>query len=305
MMNQLDTDLLRTFLAVADTGSITAGALRIGRSQSAASLQINRLETLLGKAVFDRHGRGILLNSIGEKLEPVARRAVMALDDCLAEIKSENLAGRIRIGIPDDHSKSVLSAIIAGFVRHNPSVEIAVRCALSADFSSAIRRGELDQAIHEVEFATPDMDIIHQEATYWVTSALHDVHARDPLPIALFDRECWWRDASIRALKDSGLTYRIVYCSESVTGVAAAIEAGVAVGLLGASSISENMCVLDQPQSFTAMPVTKLVLERKQGADSAVVQAMSRAIKAAFAQQQGMVSRKNHPIVHGFVPATD
>ncbi len=282
-MKKLDTDLLRTFLAVADTGSITAAADKIGRSQSAASLQINRLETLLGKAVFDRHGRGVLLNPIGEKLEAVARRAVVALDECLAEIKSENLAGRIHIGIPDDHSKSVLSTIIAGFARHNPSVEIDVRCALSADFPAAISKGELDLAVHEVETVTPGMDILRQERTHWVTSSLHDVHMRDPLPIALFDRKCWWREASLRALKTSGIDYRIVYSSESVTGVIAAIEAGVAIGLLGVSSISDTMRILEHPQSFAATPISKLVLERKPGAEGPVVRAMSTAIEAAFA----------------------
>ena len=97
-LNKLDSDLLRTFLAVADAGTVTGGAARIYRSQSAASVQIKQLEDLLGQPVFKRHGRGVVLSRVGEVLEPVARQVIQALDAAMAEITGGGLEGSLRIG---------------------------------------------------------------------------------------------------------------------------------------------------------------------------------------------------------------
>ena len=123
-MNTLDTDLLRTFLAISDAGSFLAGAARIQRSQSAASIQIKKLEALLGTRVFERHGRGVRLTPTGEKLLPAARQSVRLLDKTFAELGNQGLEGALRIGIPDDHSKAVLSRIIADFARMHPKIEL-------------------------------------------------------------------------------------------------------------------------------------------------------------------------------------
>lgn len=281
-MNQLDSDLLRTFLAIIDAGSISAGAARIGRSQSAVSLQVKRLESILGKPVFERHGRGVIISATGEKLEPTARRAVSLLDRSLAEIKSDELAGVIRLGIPDDHSQIVLADIIAEFSKRHPLVELDVRCASGAGFRHAISGGTLDLAIYEVETVASYMEVLRDEKTFWVSSRFHTAHELEPLPVALFDRDCWWRDAALNTLRRSGLAYRVVLSSESVSGVAAAIKAGIAVGLLGQSSIDRGFRILKVPKAFTEMPTSKLVLERRKDLNSAVSEAMAAAIKRAF-----------------------
>lgn len=281
-MQNLDTDLLRTFLAIIDTGSMSAGASKIGRSQSAVSLQVKRLEATLGKPVFMRHGRGVVPSAVGEKLEPVARQTVSLLNASLAEIRSDELAGVIRLGIPDDHSKSVLADIIASFAKKHPLVEINVRCASGAEFADAISNGHLDLVLYEVETAEDHHHVLAEENTFWVTSRLHSAHELSPLPIALFDRDCWWRDVALNTLQRSGLAYRIAYSSESVSGVAAAIRSGVAIGLLGQSSIGRDFRILTKPASFTAMPRSKLVLDRRRNVSGAVVDVMAETIVQAF-----------------------
>ncbi|WP_253282958.1 LysR family transcriptional regulator [Ruegeria sp. HKCCD7318] len=105
-MENLDSDLLRTFVAVADAGSVTDGAARIHRSQSATSLQIKRLEAILGQPVFDRHGRGVVLSDAGRKLFPVAQDVTARLDTALREISQNTVSGKLRLGIPDDHGRA-------------------------------------------------------------------------------------------------------------------------------------------------------------------------------------------------------
>lgn len=104
---------------------------------------------------------------------------------------------------------------------------------LSAGFPDALDNGELDVAVYEVEGAPIGKEVLREEETYWVTSRHHAAQARTPLPVALFDRECWWRDRALDYLERSGRAHRVVYSSESIAGIVAAIEAGVAVGMLG------------------------------------------------------------------------
>ena len=180
---------------------MTGGAARIYRSQSAASVQIKQLEDLLGEPVFKRHGRGVVLSRTGEVLEPVARQVVGALDSAMAEITGGGLEGALRIGIPDDHGKEALSKIIADFTRDHPKVDLMVHCASSTGFPAALLAGELDLAVHEVERVGSGMELLREEPMHWVTSRVHNLLDRDPIPVALFDQACWWRDAALKALE--------------------------------------------------------------------------------------------------------
>jgi DNA-binding transcriptional LysR family regulator len=281
-MEHLSSELLRTFLAVAETGSVTDGAARIYRSQSAASLQIRKLEEMLGQLVFDRHGRGVVLTEAGERLLPVARDITRKLDVTLRDLTSDNLHGKLRLGIPDDQSKGLLSRIIGEFAESHPHVDLEVTCALSVGFPDALASGTLDLAIYEVAHPQPGLDVLRQERTCWMMSRHHDLLARDPIPVALFDRECWWRDAALETLRTMDRPFRTVYSSQSVAGVAAAIEAGFAIGLLGEASITSDLKRLGPEDGFGEMPVSSLVLGLNQSADSPSIQAMKIAIQKSF-----------------------
>lgn len=281
-MDHLSSDLLRTFLAVAEAGSVTEGAARVYRSQSAVSLQVRKLEDILGRPVFDRHGRGVVLTAAGERLLPVARDITRKLDATLRELTSDDLHGKLRLGIPDDQTKDRLSRIVAGFAQSHPLVDLDVTCALSAGFPDALASGTLDIAIFEVATPGPGADILQEERTCWMVSRHHDLLSRDPLPVALFDRDCWWRDAALDALAAAGRPFRIVYSSQSVSGVAAAIEAGIAIGLLGASGMTEDLRRLAPEEGFGDMPVSNLVLGVRPGATTPPIHAMRTAIRRAF-----------------------
>lgn len=278
---KLDSDLLRTFLAIAEAGSFSGGANRIHRSQSAASLQVKRLESLLGHAVFERHARGVKLTSTGEKLWPLAQRVIDLLDGAIGELRSDSLDGSVRIGVPDEYGGTILSEIVARFSREHPQVELAVTCGFSADFPRALCNNELDLAVHAVEAAPQRARVLLTERMLWVGSRIHKVYEQDPLPLALFDRACWWRDRALEALDSIGRRYRVVYTSESVAGVAAAIEAGVAVGVLGESCLSDSLQTLSEADGFPTMPDSLLVLESGRGATSAA-KAMAATIAEAF-----------------------
>lgn len=281
-MPSLDSDLLRTFVAVAQAGSVTEGAVRIHRSQSATSLQIRRLEDILGQPVFQRHGRGVILSDTGRQLLPVARDVTARLDAALRDITQDAVQGRLRLGVPDDHGRARLAQIIATFTRRHPQVDLDVTCALSTGFPRALERDQLDLAVYEVERPGPTEEVLFEDPTSWVLAPQQDFRTAETLPVALFDHACWWRDASITSLQARSRPYRVVYSSQSVSGVLAAVEAGIAVGLLGRSSLRGDLTIAPAAYGFGPTPTSKLVLADNGAPASAPRSAMKDAIRAAF-----------------------
>lgn len=278
-MDPLDSGLLRTFLAIASAGSVTGGAERIHRSQSATSLQIQQLEDILGRPVFHRHGRGVTLTAAGERLLPVARRVTAALDAAVADLRGETLTGTLRIGLPEDHGRTALARIIADFAALHPDVDLRVQSALGDGFGPAVARGALDVAVHEVAEPGTDVEVLRTERLAWMAARDHDLPSRNPLPVAIFDRDCWWRDVALSSLEDAGRRYRVVFASESAAGVRAAVASGIAAGLLGET---------DETRAFARLPglpvgpSSHLVLRTGPGLRGPACTAMCSAIRRAF-----------------------
>ena len=276
----LNSDHLRTFLAILDAGSVTAGADRIGRSQSATSLQIRQLEEVVGQPLFHRHGRGVSLTTAGEKLRPAARTVVQLLDTTLAELRGGGLKGKLRIGISDEHGRSELAGIISSFAALHPNVELEVHCAFGAGFAKALASGELDLAVYEVAEPGPGDIILKEDHLVWMSSRDLDLSLNEVLPIAVFDRDCWWRDLALSGLERAGRRYEVVFTSESTTGVRAAVHAGIAVGLLSAREDAEGLRTLS---GIAAKAPTYLVLQKASGAKGPICDAMSETIRNSFA----------------------
>ncbi|XHC09689.1 LysR substrate-binding domain-containing protein [Labrenzia sp. ac12] len=281
-MNNLDSELLRTFLAVAGTGSVTEGARLIGRSQSATSLQIMRLEEVIGRDLFERTGRGVTLTETGQRLMPVARDVKERLDAVLREITADGLRGKLRLGIPDDHGQAKLAKILSAFAQSHPQVELEVTCTISTDFPELLSRGKLDLAVYEVETIGRNEEVVFEDPTCWVMSRYRDLLVEEPVPVALFDRACWWREAALKSLEARGRPYRIAFSSQSVAGVTAAVEAGIAIGLLGRSTLAGHLKVLGNKHGFASTPISKLVIGVAASANQDLVRTMKSAIRQAF-----------------------
>jgi len=278
-MTRLNSEHLRTFLAIHDAGSVTGGGARVGRSQSATSLQIKLLEQIVGRPLFRRHGRGVVLTPAGETLLPTARAVVGSLDAALSELQGGGLRGRIRVGVPDDHSRYDLAAILADFATQHPEVELEAHCALGSEFGRALHAGRLDLAVYEVPEPTGRQEVLRRDRLRWMGRADRDLAALDPLPVAVFDRDCWWRDLALSGLEAAGRRHRIVLSSESALGVRAAVRAGIAAGLMSDTEDVTGLAPLDDlPDGYPSY----LVLNRAADAGGPVCDAMGDAIRAAF-----------------------
>ena len=258
---------------------MTAGAARVHRSQSAVSLQIKQLEDIVGQRVFRRLARGIELTETGNRLLPVARQTIHSLDRTLDELQGSGLSGKIRIGLPDDHSHSVLADIVADFADRHPDVELEVHCAFGAGFGEALDRGLLDLAVYEVSGCGETETVLRHDKLIWARSRKRDPVSATEMPVALFDRDCWWRDTALSSLDANRINYRVVFTSESAIGVHAAVQAGIASALMRASDVRGDLA----PATNIAVEIPSyLVLKKAPAAAGPVLDAMVDAIQRAF-----------------------
>jgi len=209
MTTMIDIDQLRTFIAIAETGSFTKAAEVVHKTQSAVSMQMKRLEERLDKPIFSRDGRASKLTEDGEKLLDYARRIVKLNMEALAAFSGKELSGRVRLGVPDDYADRYLPEIMARFSRAYPGVELTVLCEPSVDLLKRIESNELDLAIVTAAEGQRSSEAFRRERLLWVTSARHATHCEDPLPLALGKQSCCWRRIALDTLEKMGRPHRI------------------------------------------------------------------------------------------------
>jgi DNA-binding transcriptional LysR family regulator len=280
---RLDSELLRSFLFVVRHGSITRAALALHRTQSAVSVQIKRLETALGVTLFTREPRGVSLTPAGEQLLGEASQILAMLDRVSRSFRSESVEGPVTVGVPDDYGSNVLPAMLADFARSHPGAEVSVRCGFSTGFPDAVANDELDLAVYVSSPGEMQGDFLAAEETIWAVARHFALPpAGEALPVVLFDRTCWWRDAATAALDKAGRAYRIACSSESVAGVKAAIAAGLGVGVLARSSLDPGMRMLGPADGFAQLGPSRLVLLVGARGEAPPVAAMAEAIRSGF-----------------------
>ncbi len=279
----LDSDLLRTFVAIADSGSFTAAAKAVSRTQSAVSMQIKRLEETIGSALFVRAGRSISLTADGESLLGYARRILRLQDQALARLAEPSMAGRVRIGAPDDYVTQFMPGILARFAGSHPNVQVGLHCEPSAVLNDQLDRGELDLAIVTTSPRYADSVAVRNEPVIWATSATHEVHQEIPLRLALFQPPCILREWALSALDDLQWPYRIAYVSPSQAGLFAAVQAGLAVTPLGSSWMPQGLRELGAADGFPQLPNLGITLERGQRHRAPAVDALADHIVESFA----------------------
>lgn len=282
MKPQLDSDLLRTFVAIADSRNFTHAAAAVGRTQSAVSMQMKRLEEMVGVTLFERGPRGVRLTAKGEGFVATSRRIVALLDEAAASLRAAPLDGPVRIGIPEEYGHSVLSPALGAFAKLHTNVEISVRHAPSSIQMAALEKGELDLAV-VFEWQEPSGgEVLMIDPTVWVTSEFHGTHEERPLPVAIYMNSAWCRDFALRSLEVRGIPHRIAYKSETCGGLKLAVTSGLAVAPISRSNIPAGCRELTEADGFGSIDNSNVVLHRNRAATSSAVDAMATAIREAF-----------------------
>ena len=284
MTTNLPMELLRTFTAIADSGSFSVAAGQVGRTQSAVSMQIKRLEELLEKPLLKRDSRNSSLTSDGLTLLNYARRILKLNEEAVSLLKKPELSGWISIGLPDDYTTRFLPEILAGFSRAHPRVQVQVISESSSRLRERMQKRELDLAMTTSPLSeAEDGLLLREDPTVWVTSVRHCQHEESPLPLALFPGDCYCRQWALAALDKAGIHYRIAYTCQSIMGIQAAVCAGLAVTVISQSIIPEGMRRLAEEEGFPALPYAAFRLHRNpETQHNCIVDSLARHIARSF-----------------------
>jgi DNA-binding transcriptional LysR family regulator len=244
-------DLLKTFLVLLENHSFSKTAEQVGRSQSAISLQMKRLQDIAGSPLFTSSGKSLSLTQQGEVLFDYARQIVKLNDECINRLDGNLLTGTIRIGIPSDFAITFLPRILGRFTEANPNIALDVKCDLSAELTRMIDDRDCDLVL-ALDDGHPSRYLakLWREPVAWVGWKTHEVYKTRPLPLVLYPERCQYRARIIQTLGRKGIPYRIVYSSSNMAGNHAAIQAGLGVTALSKSTI---------PPYLYELPITKFL----------------------------------------------
>jgi DNA-binding transcriptional LysR family regulator len=249
----LDIDLLRTFVAIAESGSFTVAAERVHRSPGAVSMQVKRLETLLDAALFVRNPREVRLTSEGNALLAPARKMLELNEAAVAQFLSPEFEGVVRLGLHDDVGRTLLPEVLKRFARSHPRVQLDVASGRSGDMAARVDAGDLDLAVVTAsagERPGRRSRVVHRERLVWVGLEGGSAFAQHPLPLALAEEGCAWRAIAISALEASGVRFRVAYNSENTAGQEAALLADLAVSAMPASLVRAPLVVLGEREGL-------------------------------------------------------
>lgn len=278
----LDSDLLRTFVAVAESGSFTRAAQIVGRTQSAISQQMRRLEDFAGRPLFERGSRGVVPTRLGAQLLISARRVVSLIEETGSVLRASPLTGPVRLGLPEEYGHAVLDRALGTFARRHPDVEVTVRHGPSSENLARIEMNDLDMAVLFDWRDTPGNDVLRHDPTVWVTSELHRIHERAPLPIALYADSSWCTDYAVASLVRRDVAYRVAFTSHTTGGLKLAVTSGLAVAPLSRSNIPAGCRELTAGEGYDIVDASRLVLRVNRRSRSDAFETMRLAIHEAF-----------------------
>lgn len=278
----IDTELLRSFVAIADHGGFTRAAEAVNRTQSAVSMQMKRLEEdVLQRPLFERSGRQVRLTAEGQVLLGYARRILKLHGEVITTLRQPHMVGAVRIGTPDDYVMRFLPGILARFAQAYPLVQVEVHCEPSGQL---LGRKDLDLTIVTREPGTEIGQLLRQERFVWAEAAGFDLDQQRPIPLAMFNSGCFCRAWVCNALEAAEIDYRIAYTSPSLSAIMALVGAGLAVTAQLQSLIPTDLRILGEVEGLPPLPLSSIVLLRNAQTQSPVTEALAEYIVDGFRQ---------------------
>src|SRR5690606_2059438 len=255
-MPLLEFNVLRTFIAIAETGSFTAPAGSAFRTHSAVSMQIKKLEDQLGRPVFVRDARSVTLTADGEVLLGYARRLLAINREAVSKFVRPDIRGVVRLGSPDDFGERVLPAVLKRFAQSHPAIAVDVVIDQSDNLRQRMAAQQLDITILTTcadGTDRSDTEVLLTEPIVWAGARGGCAHMREPLPVSLWEEGCAWRAGALEALGRHGREYRIAYMSAHTAGQRAAILADLAVAPLPKSFLAGDLVELGESDGLPGM----------------------------------------------------
>lgn len=250
----LSADLLRAFVTVIDLGSYTKAGESLGRTQPAISLQIRRLEEMLGAKLIKTVGKQPTLTSQGEMLSVYARQILSLNDEAVALFNKRSSSGALRVGLPTDYAVTFLQGLLNEFAELRPDVELNIVCDLSHALLDNLREDELDIVVAMTsESVSQFLARAWVERPIWVAAKNSRVFDQTPVRIVAHPEGCQYRNRMIEALNAEQRPWRIAYCSPGISGIQNAVSSGLGVSALTKRTLTKDMRILQEADGYPAL----------------------------------------------------
>lgn len=282
----LDLDLLNTLVAIAETGNFSTAAQAVHRTPSAVSMQVKKVEEIVGRPVFVRDSRSVLPTADGERLIAHARRLLALNREVLSEFVQPDLAGEVRLGALDDVAERYLPEMLRRFSETHPGVAVTVVVENTRRMMEMVRERRLDMTIvtRNAQFCgTGDTELLLREPLVWAARRGGLAVEKNPLPVSVWENGCAWRAAALEGLARSGRDFRITFESAHISGQRAAILADLVVAAVPRSSLGGDVVEVDQDAGLPDLPDYALGLQLGPN-PSAPVRAAADHLRASFAR---------------------
>jgi len=249
MQAPLDLRLVTTFVRAAQLGTLSATAVQVGRTQSAVTMQIQRLEEVLGQSLFHRRGSGVSLTASGARFLAYAERILKLQDDAVSALSDKGLHGSIIFGSPEDYLIAFFPAILKTFGSLYPDVEIKVVSAPTVELRGLLHQRQLDLALVSTPNAGDSPDVVRPEPLVWVGSrpTLEQHEFGEIIPMALPASNAMDHRAACDAMAHAGLRYKISYASNSLAGLIAVARSGLAISVMTKEAVPSDLHILNAP----------------------------------------------------------
>ena len=295
----LDLDTLRTLVTAHDAGGFAQAANRLGRTPSAVSLQMKRLQEDLGTSLFSKHGRALKLTEAGHAALGYARRMLILNDDLLQTMQGATLAGLVRIGVPQDFA-SVLPSVLQQFASRYARTQIELRIEGNGALIEAIDKGDIDLAL-TIGFADRQGAMLLGEIpVLWIASRSFQMR-NESLPLAVLGPQCAFRKAAVQRLEAAGIPYRIAATSPSLDGLWAALLGGLGITARTAMQIPSSLVASKSLHRLPVLPDVPVVLHRSRNqpatpAVDALSSLLDTAIRGTLAESSTTRRLRSHQI---------
>jgi DNA-binding transcriptional LysR family regulator len=285
MIRNLDTSVLRTFLSVAETTSMTGAAAALNLTQAAVSQQIKRLEELFGTQLFERDRRGMRLTIAGERLFGKARKFVALNDEIFTEMTAPAEEGEVRFGVPYDLVNSYLPPILKNFAKAFPRVKLSLVSRPSLILLEALHAGEIDLALVEDRAPAKDDEVLAIEPLVWASAKGGEAYLKRPLPVSFGSEVCVFRPAVKEALNNAGIEWWAV-SEMGNEALYATVHTDLAVMPLMRSTVPPSLHVLGPSAGLPSMPAYSVCLHVHQAGSSHVADALADYIRAGLSRRK-------------------
>ncbi|TNH44772.1 transcriptional regulator HexA [Photorhabdus luminescens] len=275
----LDLDLLRTFVAVADLNTFAAAAAAVCRTQSAVSQQMQRLEQLVGRELFARHGRNKLLTEHGLQLLGYARQILRANDDASASLTYSDAEGELRIGASDDTVDTLLPFLLNRIASVYPRMAIDVRIKRTQFIESMLDSHEIDLALTTAKISHHPRTVLRSTPVLWHCAPDFQLQPNEPVPLVVMDETNPFRQLALDTLDEVGVSWRIAYEAASLSAVRTAVNAEVGITARPLEMQNADLRILGESEGLPRLPETQFSLYRHSNEQNESVLTVFSAIE--------------------------